>query len=128
MFKKLDVAEANELREALGRVDDPNEMPHVYTTMSGGTSCSDEGRKTDSVGFNEDGDRGIQRWTGKWPFEPGSVLGDCPGESKDVKAHAVAPERSDEKLSHAQQKLRWLHFDPGPRMFAGDDFKERDNK
>ena len=125
VFKKLDVAEANELREALGRVVDPKEMPHVYTTMSGGTFCSDEGRKTDSVGFNEDDDRGIQRWTGKWPFEPGSVLGDCPGESKDVKAHAVAPERSDENVSHAQQRLRWLHFDPGPRMFAGDDFKER---
>ena len=100
-------------------------MPHVYTTMSGGTFRSDEGKKTDSVGFNEDDECGIQRWTGKWPFEPGSVLGDCPGESKDVKAHAVAPERSDENVSHAQQRLRWLHFDPGPRMFAGDDFKER---
>ena len=29
VFKKLDVAEANELREALGRVVDPKEMPHT---------------------------------------------------------------------------------------------------
>ena len=102
----MDVAEANELREALGRVVDPKEILHVYPTMSGGTICSDEGTETDSVGFNEDDDRGIQRWTGKWPFEPGSVLGDCPGESKDVKAHAVAPEISNENVSDAEQRLR----------------------
>ena len=45
VFKKLDVAETNEYREALGGVVESKEMPHVYTTMSGGTFSSDEAGK-----------------------------------------------------------------------------------
>ena len=67
-FKGFEVAWANALREALGSAVDPKEMPNVHTRVNDSTV----GKKIYSIDINAVDDHYIQRWTGKWPFEPDS--------------------------------------------------------
>ena len=113
-FKGFEVAGANVHREALGSAVESKEMPKVHTRVNDSTIVSQKGRISYSIDIKADGDNYIQRWTGKWPFEPDSVeeLQDCEYNNRNFQS--VLFGGLEDVVLNRNMTLSCLPFDPGP--------------